>query len=65
MTEPTIDTKKARDMTPEEYKARLAELRRGAPLQPLPVETPTRSAKDMSEKERAEWLANYKRGLQQ
>jgi hypothetical protein len=61
MTEPKL----AKNMSPEEYKAKLAELRRGPPPQPLPVETPTRSAKDMSEHERSEWLANYRRSLKQ
>jgi hypothetical protein len=58
MTEPTID-KKARDMTPEEYKARLAELRRGSPPQPVPL--PEKHARDMSDQEKSEWLAEHRR----
>ena len=62
MTEPTIDTTKhARDMSPAEYEAKLAELRRSPPPKPPPVETPTLTAKDMSEYERAEWLAEHRR----
>ena len=59
MTEPTID-KKARDMTPEEYKARLAELKRGAPPQPA-VTLPEKHARDMSDAEKSEWLAEHRR----
>jgi hypothetical protein len=50
--------KHARDMTLEEYKAKLAELRRGPP--PLPP-ADTRSAKEMTKEEREEWLAEHKR----
>jgi hypothetical protein len=61
MTEPTID-KKARDMTPEGYKAKLAELRRGPP--PPPVTLPERHARDLSESERREWLQAHRRKFQ-
>jgi hypothetical protein len=66
MTEPINTTIRAADMTPAQREAFLAQCRKIAGASPPPpVETPTRTAKDMSEKERAEWLANYKRGLQQ
>ena len=61
MTEPTIDTtKKARDMTPEEYKARLAELRRGPPPQPVTLPE-QKHARDMTPEEREAKLNELKR----
>ena len=60
MTESTIDTKKARDMTTEEYKARLAELRRGAPPQPVTIQD-QRHARDLSPAEYEAKLAELKR----
>jgi ribosomal protein L29 len=59
MTEPKL----AKNMTAEEYAATLAELRRGPPVEPLAL--PQKHARDLSEQERAEWLSNYKRSLQQ
>jgi hypothetical protein len=59
------EIKHARDMTPEEYTAKLAELRRGSPPRPdVPLPTDKR-AKDLSESERQEWLKNYRKRIQQ
>jgi hypothetical protein len=57
MTEPTID-KKARDMTPEEYKARLAELRRGPKPEPMPID---KMAKEMTAAEQASFIKELKK----
>jgi hypothetical protein len=59
MTEP----KHARDMTADEYAATLSKLRRGpaTAAPPQPVDQPERTAKTMSEQERAEWLQNHRR----
>jgi ribosomal protein L29 len=59
MTEPKL----AKNMSPAEYAAKLAELRRGPPMAPQPL-LPEKHARDLSEQERAEWLSNYKRSLQ-
>jgi ribosomal protein L29 len=59
-----IDTSKhARDMTPAERQAFLQQCRKLDAAPPKPVETTTRTARDMSAQERAEWLADYKRSL--
>jgi ribosomal protein L29 len=61
MTEPTIDTPKhARAMTPEEYKARLAELRRGPPPQPVTLPE-QKHARDLSPEEYKAKLNELKR----
>jgi hypothetical protein len=58
MTEPKL----AKNMSPEEYKAKLAELRRGPPPKPVPPPVdPTKHARDLSAEERAEWLQAHKR----
>ena len=54
--------KRARDMTPEEYKSKLAELRRGQPPGPPPL--PEKHARDMSPEERARWMADHRRRWQ-
>jgi len=55
MTEPKL----AKDMSPAEYKAKLAELRRSPP--PLqPVDT-TRSARDMTKEQREQFLKEHAR----
>jgi len=71
MTEPINTSKHARDMTTEEYKAKLAELKRGAPPQPAKqsanservpnFELPEKHARDMSDAEKSEWLAEHRR----
>jgi hypothetical protein len=66
MTEPTspplVDTPKhARDMTPAERQAFLQQCRKLESASPQSTPVDTRSALDMSEKERAEWLAEHKR----
>jgi len=58
----TDEIKKARDMTTEEYKAKLAELRRGPPPQPVPL--PEKHARELTESERSEWLREHKRRFQ-
>jgi hypothetical protein len=59
MTEPM--TKSARDMTPAEREAFLAQARKlEAASSQRPIDT-TRSAKDMTKEEREEWLAEHKR----
>jgi hypothetical protein len=55
MTEP----KHAKDMTAEEYAAKLAELRRGPPMAPQP--SPEKRANQMTEAERVEWLREHKK----
>jgi ribosomal protein L29 len=56
----TDEIKHARDMTPEEREAKLAELRRGAP--PPPVTLPEQKhARDMTEAEREAKLNELKR----
>jgi hypothetical protein len=62
MTEPKH--KHARDLSPAEYAATLNKLRRGQPTAPQPVDTPQRSAKDMSEREREEWFQEHRRKFQ-
>jgi ribosomal protein L29 len=52
--------KRARAMTPEEYKARLAELRRGPPPQPVTLPE-QRHARDMTPEEREAKLNELKR----
>jgi ribosomal protein L29 len=69
MTEPTykeqtwhwanVTAEHARDLTPKERDDLLAELKKGPPKKP--VELPDKSARDMSEQERAEWLSEHKR----
>jgi len=63
MTE--INTSKhARDMSESERQAFLQQCRKlgaAAKQPPSPVETPTLTAKDMSEYEREEWLAEHRR----
>jgi hypothetical protein len=60
MTEP--NEKRAKDFSPAEYEAKLAELRRGSPMAPQP--SPEKHARDMTERERAEWLRDHKRKFQ-
>ena len=57
MTEP--NEKRAKDSSPAEYAAKLAELKRGAP--PPPVTLPEKHARDMSDQEKSEWLAEHRR----
>jgi ribosomal protein L29 len=59
MTEEIDTPKHARDMSPAEYEAKLAELRRGASPPPRP--TDTRSARDMTPEEREATLNELKR----
>jgi hypothetical protein len=61
MTEPTDTPKHARDMTPEERKAKLDELRRGP--KPDPV-MPEKHARDMSDSEKSQWWAEHRRRWQ-
>ena len=65
MTNPIDTSKNARDMNDQEKRAFLEACRKLDVAPPKPVETTTRTARDMSERERAEWLADHKRRLQQ
>jgi ribosomal protein L29 len=56
----TDEIKHARDMTPGEREAKLAELRRGPPARP-DVPLPEKHARDLSESERQEWLSAHKK----
>jgi hypothetical protein len=56
MTEPT---KKARDMDDAERAATLAAIKRGPKPDPVPL--PEKHARDLSEKERSEWLSEHRR----
>jgi hypothetical protein len=56
----TDEIKHARDMTPGEREAKLAELKRGAPPQPA-VTLPEKHARDMSDQEKSEWLSAHKK----
>jgi ribosomal protein L29 len=58
----TDEIKHARDMTPGEREAKLAELKRGAP--PPPVTLPEKHARELTESERSEWLREHKRRFQ-
>jgi hypothetical protein len=58
MTEP----KHARDMSPQEYQAKLAELRRGQPPEPMPL--PEKKANQMTEAEREIWWSEHRRKFQ-
>jgi hypothetical protein len=53
------EIKLAKDMSPTEYAAKLAELRRGPPMAPLPL--PEKHARDMSPEERDAWMAQHRR----
>jgi hypothetical protein len=46
----------ARDMTPEQYKAKLAELKRDPPPEPMPP-----LDKEASQQVRDNWLREYRR----
>jgi hypothetical protein len=61
MTEP--NEKRAKDFSPAEYEAKLAELRRGPPPQPLPL--PEKHARDMSDQEKSEWLSAHRKRFNQ
>ena len=63
MSQPIDTSKNARDMSDQEKRAFLEACRKldAAPKPPPPVETPTRSAKDMSAQEQAEWLQEHRR----
>jgi hypothetical protein len=53
--------KKAKNMSPEEREAALAEIKRAArTFESMPMDT-TKKAADMTERERAEWLAEHQR----
>jgi hypothetical protein len=52
--------KRAKDFSPAEYEAKLAELKRGAPPQPA-VTLPEKHARDMSDQEKSEWLSAHKK----
>jgi hypothetical protein len=57
-----IDTSKhARDMTPAEYAATLAELKKGQPKPPQPSPEKHVHARDMSDWEKSEWFAEHRR----
>jgi len=59
MTEPNEKQKRAKDFSPAEYQAKLAELKRLAP--PQSVTLPEKHARDMSDQEKSEWLAEHRR----
>jgi hypothetical protein len=59
----TDEIKHARDMTPGERQAKLAELKRGPPPQPA-VTLPEKHARELTESERSEWLPEHKRRFQ-
>jgi len=54
----TMTAKHVREMSPEEAAKTLKELRRGPKPEPMPTD---RMAKDMTARERAEWLAEHQR----
>jgi len=58
MTEP--NEKRAKDFSPAEYQAKLAELKRGAPPQPVTIPD-QRHARDLSPAEYEAKLAELKR----
>jgi hypothetical protein len=59
-----IDTsKRAADMTESERQAFLQQCRKIAGAPKPPQLEPTKHAKDLSQQERDEWLANYRRSL--
>jgi ribosomal protein L29 len=55
---PYLFGKHARDMTPQEAAAKLAELRKGPAPEPLDM---SKTAREMTPAERAEWLCEHKR----
>ncbi len=50
--------KRAKDMTPQEAATKLAELRKGPPPEPMPID---KTAKEMSPREREAWLREHAR----
>jgi hypothetical protein len=55
-------TKLAKDMSPAEYEAKLAEIKRGSSLPaPPPSADGQKHARDMTAREQQEWLAEHKR----
>jgi hypothetical protein len=63
MTEPIDTTIRAADMTPAQREVFLAQCRKiaAAPKPPPAATTTQQAARDWSESERDEWLANYRR----
>jgi hypothetical protein len=69
MTEPTykektwrwadIMGKRASDLTPAQRDQLFEEIKKGPPIEPLPL--PEKSAREMSERERDEWLSEHKK----
>ena len=57
------EIKHARDMSPEEYKSKLAELRRGPP--PKPVTLPEKRAAEMTDQEKSEWFSEHRKKFNQ
>ena len=54
-------TKRAATMTEQEKQAFLAQCRKIAGASPPPVETPTRTARDMTPEQRAAWFQEHRR----
>jgi hypothetical protein len=55
-----MEQKHVRNMSPEEAAAELARIKRGLPADLPPLDTSVK-AKDMSDSERREWLAEHRK----